>query len=146
MGGKLGLVLVDDRNRTSARSYEIETQALLADYITEAEAFIAALQAVTDLGLLRGTLTINLTGEEFAAQTDANVDVGGTASGFVTDGDGSKAVMRIPGVKMSLVGDGGVIAITGVVATFLGMFEAAGAFTLAKGKTIASWIRASLDK
>jgi len=146
MGGKLGLVLVDDRKRTTARSYEMETQALLVDYVTAAQALITALEAVTDLGLLRGSITINLAGEEFAAQTDANVDVGGTASGFVTDGDGSKASMRIPGVKMSLVGDDGVIAITGAVATFLAMFEAAGAFTLAKGKTIASWIRATLDK
>ena len=146
MGAKLGLLFVDDRGRTTARSYEMETQALLADYLTAAGVLIAAVEPVTDLGLLRGTLTINLTGEEFAVTTDANVDVGGTASGFVTDGDGSKASMRIPGVKMSLVGDDGVIAVTGVVATFLACFEAAGAFTLAKGKTIASWIRATLDK
>jgi len=146
MAGKLGVLLVDDRGRTTARSYEMETQTLLADYITAAGVLLTALEAVTDLGCLRATITINMTDEEFAVTTDANVDVGGTASGFTTGGDGAKASMRIPGVKMSFVGDDGVIAVTGAIATFLACFEAAGAFTLAKGKTIASWIRATLDK
>jgi len=146
MTAKLGLVLVDSKGRTTARNYEMETQALLADYVTAAGALIAALEPCTDLGLLRGTITINMTAEEFAVTAGANVDTGGTASGFVTDGDGAKASMRIPGVKMALVQEGGIIAITGVIATFLALFEAAGDFTLAKGKTISSWIKATLDK
>jgi len=146
MGAKLGCVLVDCKNRTTSRTYEMETQALLADYLTAAGVLLTALEAVTDLGLLRAVISINLDSEEFAFTAGANVDTGATASGFVTDGDGAKASMRIPGIKLSLVGDDGVVAITGVVATFLACFEAAGAFTLAKGKTIASWIKAVWDK
>jgi len=146
MGAKLSMTLCDVKNRTTTRSYEMATQVLLADYLTEFATFLAALDAVTDLGSLRGKITLDLDSDTFALVGDANIDTGATFSGFIDGGDGSKASMRIPGIKMALVGDGGAVPLTGAVATFLALFETAGAFTLAKGKTIDTWISGALDK
>jgi len=143
---KLSCTMNDAYGRTTNRVYGMEDQVLLADYVTAYTAALAALEAVTDLGLAKCDLIIPVTGLGWSPIALANVETGGTASGWIDSDLGKKASMRIPGVKLSLVGADGTISITGVVATFLALFETAGDFTLSDGETIESWIRAALDK
>lgn len=143
---KLSITLVDAYGRTTKRVYGMEDQVLLVDYLTAAGAFLTALEAVTDLGCVRGDLLIPVGTAPFDVTAGANVDVGGTASGFIADGDGKKASMKIPGVKASLVSDDGSIAISGATATWLAEFEDAADFNLSDGEQIDSWIRAALDR
>jgi len=145
MGTKLSLTLDDAYGRTTKRLYGMEDEALLADYQTNAAAFITALTAVTDLGCVKGTILIPVTSPEFAETAGANVDVGATASGWI-DAGMKKGIMRIPGIKAALVSADGSVDITTVVATFLALFESAAKFNLSDGEQIDTWIRAALDR
>ena len=143
---KLSVTLSDAYGRTTKRVYGMETQVLLADYEASVASFVTALEGVTDLALDRADLIIPQTSAPFAVTAGANVDVGGTASGYIEGGNGKKASMKIPGVKASLVAADGSIAVTGATATWLAFFEDADDFNLSDGEQIASWIRASLDR
>jgi len=145
MGTKLSLTLDDAYGRTTKRLYGMEDEALLADYQTNAAAFITALTAVTDLGCVKGTILIPVTSPEFAETAGANVDVGATASGWI-DAGMKKGIMRIPGIKAALVSADGSVDIATVVATFLALFESAAKFNLSDGEQIDTWIRAALDR
>jgi hypothetical protein len=137
--------MVDDHGRTTHRIFEMATQTLLADFEVAAQAFCTALQAVTDLGLVRADFIIPVVDPSFAVTGDANKDVGATASGWVQDGNGQKASKKWPGPKYSLVDADGSIEITGAVATFLAMFEDGNDFELSDKSQIATWIKATLD-
>lgn len=145
MAIKLSVTMDDAYGRTTTRVYGMEDEALLANLQTSAAAHLAALEAVTDLGCVKANFIIPVTSPEFAETAGANVDVGGTASGWV-DAGMKKASMKIPGVKASLVDPDGSIPITGVVATFLALFEDAADFNLSDGEQIEAWIRAALDR
>lgn len=142
----LTVSLIDSRGRTTKRRYEITEQADLAAYIAVCSSLIGALQAVTDLGLTRADMIITHPTEGWAAVADSNVDVGATFSGLIEEGNGAKASHKVPGVKMSLVGGDGSIALTGVVATYLAEFEDGEDFTLSNGDQIETWLKGSLDK
>jgi len=124
----------------------MEDQALLADYITAASAFLTALEAVTDLACIKATFLIPITDPSWTVVAGANVDVGATASGWLDAGTGKKGSMKIPGIKASLVAADGSVAITGATATFLAEFEDTEDFNLSDGEQVDSWIRASLDR
>ena len=145
MGIKLSVTLDDAYGRTTKRVYGMEDEALLANLQTSAAAFLTALEAVTDLGCVKANFIIPVTSPEWAETAGANVDVGGTASGWIDAGQ-KKASMKIPSVKASLVGSDGSIAISGATATFLAEFESAADFNLSDGEQIDTWIRATLDK
>lgn len=142
----LSCTLGDAYGRTTKRLYEMDAQTLLADYVTVAGAFKAALQSVTDLQLVRADLLIPAIITGFAVTAGANVDVGATFSGFIKDGDGKKASLKLPGVKASLVDADGSVEITGVIATWLAEFEDGDDFMLSDGEQIDSWIRGTLDR
>jgi hypothetical protein len=143
---KLSVTLLDDFGRTTNRVYGMQTQTLLADYVTAYDAFFTALEAVTDLGAVKANLIIPVTDPSWAAIADANVDRGGTASGLLTAGSGKKGSIKIPGVKLSLVSSDGSISIAGAIATFLAMFEDGNDFDFSDGEQASSWIRAALDR
>lgn len=145
MGIKLSVTYDDAYGRNTTRVYGMETEALLADLQTEAAAFMAAIEAVTDLGCVKATILIPVTDPAFAETAGANVDTGATASGWVVDGM-KKASMKIPGIKPALVDADGSVTIDAVVATFLALFESAAAFNLSDGEQIDTWIRAGLDR
>ena len=79
---KMSVTLEDSYGRTTTRVYGMEDQTLLADYETAAQAFLTALEAVTDLGVVKATFLIPVASPEFAVTAGANVDTGATASGF----------------------------------------------------------------
>lgn len=145
MATKLSVTLADAYGRTTTRVYGMETQATLAEYITASTSFLAALQAVTDLACVKASFIIPLASPEWAVTAGANVDVGATASGWVTAGQ-KKASLKVPAIKPALVGSDGSVAISGATATFLAEFEDAADFNLSDGEQIESWIRAALDR
>jgi len=146
MPTKLSCTMVDAYGRTTHRVYGMEDQALLADYVIAAGAFLTALEAVTDLGLVRADFIIPLASPEWGVIAGANVDTGATASGWISLGGGKKASMKMPGIKAALVAADGSVAVSGAVATFLGEFEDAEDFNLSDGEQIETWIRAALDR
>jgi len=143
---KLSVTFIDDFGRTTNRVFGMESQALLADYVAAYGGFFTALEAVTDLGCVKANLILPVSDPSWAAITDVNVDRGGTATGLLEAGSGKKASTKIPGVKLSLVGSDGTIAITGAIATYLAEFEAAADFNLSDGEQVSSWIKAFLDR
>lgn len=146
MTAKLSCTFVDSRKRTTKRVYGMETQIDLAAYLAAATAFFTAYEPVTDLGLIKADLLINVTGEDWAFTANSNIDVGSTYSGWLDTTAPKKASLKIPGIKMTLVDDDGSVPITGVVATLLAEFETAGDFNLSDGEQIDTWIKGSLDK
>lgn len=142
---KLHVTLDDAYGRTTARTYGMEEVTTLAQMQTDAAEFLTALQAVTDLGCVKATISFEVTSPEFAETAGANADTGATASGWITAGQ-KKASMKIPGIKPALVAADGSVAIAGAVATFLALFEDADVFNLSDGEQIDTWIRASLDR
>lgn len=140
------VTLVDDDGRSTKRLYEMATQVLLADYIAAIATFRTALIAVTDLGIVRMDLVIPGAGASSAVTANANVDVGATFSGYIEDGDGKKASLKLPGVKPAFKGGDGTIPITGAIATWLALFEDADDFMLSDGEQIDTWIRGTLDR
>jgi len=145
MAIKLSVTMDDAYGRTTQRTYGMEDEALLANLQISAAAFLTALAAVTDLGVVKANFIIPVTDPAFAETAGANVDVGATASGWVEAGM-KKASMKVPGIKAALVDTDGSVPITGVVATFLALFEDAADFNLSDGEQIESWIRAALDR
>ena len=145
MGTELRVTLDDDHGRITHRSYGMEEVTTLAQMQTDAAALLAALEAVTDLGCVKATITIDVTSPEWVETGDANIDTGATFSGWI-DAGMRKGTMKIPGIKYSLVGADGSVAIAGATATFLALFEDAAVFNLAHGNQIEAWIRGALDK
>lgn len=142
---KLHITFDDAYGRTTSRVYGMEEVTTLAQMQTDAAALLTAVAAVSDLGVVKATISFEVTSPEYAETAGANVDVGATASGWITAGQ-KKASMKIPSIKPALVGSDGSVAITGTVATFLALFQAAGVFTLSDGEQIDTWIRAALDR
>lgn len=143
---KLSVTMDDAYGRTTQRTYGMEDEALLATLQASAAAFLTALAAVTDLGVVKANFIIPvLPDPTFAETAGANVDVGATASGWIEAGM-KKASMKVPGIKDALVSADGSVDITGVVATFLALFESAANFNLSDGEQIDTWIRAALDR
>lgn len=144
MGTKLHVTLDDAYGRTTSRVYGMEEETTLAQMQTDAAAFLTALEAVTDLGCTKATISFDVTSPEWDEIALANKDRGGTFSGWIVAGQ-KKASLKIPGVKLSLVAADGSIADAGATATFLNLFESAAVFNLSDGEQIATWIRGSLD-
>ena len=145
MGTKLHVTLDDDHGRTTKRTYGMEEVTTLAQMQTDAAELLTALAAVSDLGCVKASISFDVTSPEYAQVADANVDTGGTFSGWI-DAGMKKGSMKIPGIKYALVGSDGAIAIAGAVATFLALFEDADVFNLSDGEQIETWIRGSLDR
>lgn len=145
MGTKLHVTLDDDHGRITHKTFGMEEVTTLAQMQTDAAALLTALEAVTDLGCVRARISFEVTDPVWAETADANIDTGGTFSGWI-DAGMKKGSMKIPGIKYSLVGGDGSIAIAGAVATFLALFEDAAVFNLSDGEQIESWIRGALDK
>jgi len=142
----LSVSMIDSMGRTTKRTYEMDTQSTLADYITAATSFVAALEDVTDLGAIRVDLVITALVEGFDVTEGANVDVGATFSGLIEGGNGKRASMKVPAIKSSLVNADASVPITGVVAAFLGEFEDGEDFKLSDGEQISSWLKGTLDR
>ena len=144
----LSLTLVDDQKRPKTLRVEMETQASIVDYQAVADAFIATLQDVTDLGVHRADLVLRSISSGFAAQEGSNIDVGATFVGYLAgDLAGRKATHKLPGVKDAFRdGTGGIVIADEDMVAYLANFLTAGNFRLSDGQTISEWIKGKLDK
>jgi len=123
----------------------MEEVTTLAQMQTDAAELLTALEAVSDLGCVKASISFDVTSPEYAETAGANIDQGATFSGWI-DAGMRKGTMKIPSIKPASVETDGSVLIAGVVATFLALFEDADVFNLAHGNQIESWIRGSLDK
>jgi hypothetical protein len=146
MGATLHLTLEDTKGRQTKRQVGMETETLLADYLTNITAYAAALEPITDLALIKTVLAIDVTGDEFAATAGASVDIGAKFSGWLDTVPSRKASLGLPGIKDALSGDDGSVPNTGVMATYTALFETAAKFTISHGQQFASWIKGTLDR
>jgi hypothetical protein len=81
---------------------EVETDTqVLADAITEIQAFLLVLAQITDLGVASVKYSFRDSTGAFAAQAGSNRDVGATFQGLNTVGDA--VVLKIPGIKARLI-------------------------------------------
>lgn len=145
MGTKLHVTYDDSYGRTTSRVYGMEEVTTLAQMQTDAAEFLAAMEAATDLGCVKATISFEVTSPEWAETALSSVDRGGTFSGWITAGM-KKASFKIPGIKLSLVAADGSIADAGATATLLDLFEDADVFNLSDGEQIEAWIRGTLDR
>ncbi len=145
MGTKLHVTLDDAYGRTTSRVYGMEEVATLAQMQTDAAELLTALEAVSDLGCVKARISFEVTDPAYAETAGANIDVGGTLSGWVDAGQ-KKASLKIPSIKPALVSADGSIAIAAATATFAALFEDADVFNLSDGEQIETWIRGTLDK
>jgi hypothetical protein len=144
---KLSLTLADAYGRTTKRVVEIGSEDTRAEMVAAAAAFSALLEAVTDLQLVRADWIVQAVDAGFEVTSGANVDVGGTVSGFLTDGNGKKGSLKIPGIKAALVQADGSLDLTDEdLAAYLAQFEALGNCYISDGESVASWIKGVLDK
>ncbi len=146
MGANLQITLQDSKGRTTKRSIGFETEALLADYLTNVTAYCAALDAITDLALIKTVLAIDVTGDEFAGEAGSNVDVGGKFSGWLDTSPPRKASLGLPGLKDALSDSDGSIPDAAAVATYLDLFESAGENNLSHGQQVTAWVKGVLDR
>jgi len=138
----------DAYGRPTKRQIEVETQALLADYVAVATIVVAALQDVTDLGLARIDLIIEDITAGFSTTPGSNIDVGATFSGILYDKGGAKASLKVPGIKASLVSIDGTVNIEQInVAAYLSLYEQdIGVLLLSDGEQIDTWLSGVLDR
>jgi hypothetical protein len=145
MSSILSLTLADDYGRTTKRLIEMADFATIAEYVTAAAAFVAELNDATELGLVRVDLIRQAITTGFAVEVGANVDVGGTVSGYIVDGNGKKASLKIPHVKPGFVNPDGTLDLTAAdLAAYLALFEDAADFFLSDGEQIETWIKGTL--
>jgi len=144
----LSLTFEDSYARRKRKLIEIEHQALIADEIAIAVAFSTALEAVTDLGLVRADIILQGVDAGFDAVALSNIDRGATFSGVLYDSNGKKASFKLPGIKLALTSSDGTVPITGAVATMLNFFVNATPYDLgiSDGQTIDHWLKGTLDK
>lgn len=146
MSAKLHITLGDTKGRTTKRIIGMEDEALLASYLTNITAYATALDAITDLSLIKLVLAIDVTGDEFVVTAGANVDVGGKFSGWLDTAVPRKASLGLPGLKDALSDADGSIPNAGAVATYLALFDTAAKFNLSHGEQVDTWIKGVLDR
>jgi hypothetical protein len=142
----LSLTFADSFGRTTTKLFEMKNEVLHADQVLDAQGIIAELANVTDLGVIRADIIYRGVDEGFAPTAGSNIDVGATFSGYIVDGNGKKASLKVPGIKLSLVDSDGTVPITGAVETFLNDFEDGMVLYLSDGEQIDTWIKGALDK
>lgn len=144
----LSFTYLDSYARTSKRLVEVAEQATIAAYEALAGAFVTALQAVTDLGVVRCDLILTAITAGFATTAGANIDTGATFSGILVDKNGEKASLKLPGIKAGLVdADGSVDLTQEAIETFLEFWLSPdGDARLSDGEMIETWLRGALDR
>lgn len=136
--------LTDSLNRIVTKEVECEA-TVLATAQTDIAALITDLEAVTDLGVVRVTYTEKDDSEASAAAAGSSVDVGATFRLRLSDGE--VLAYKIPGFDQSKAIAGGSIPVDDAdVVAYFDNFEAAGAFTVGRARTVDAVLSGSMDK
>jgi hypothetical protein len=125
----------------------MQPHALLVEYQAEIDNFIATLEAVSDLGVVRADFSQTGLGTPSEPDAGANVDVGATFVGWAEATPGKKIATKLPGVKLAKVDANGNIDLTDAdIAAFLANYADAGDFWISDGENVADWIAGTLDR
>jgi hypothetical protein len=146
MAYRLNIKMRDGLGKDINRSVGLAADTTQAADATNAGNIMDLYATLTDCGVLGGTITQSTkfgpTGFTPTAATAGarywrvgRISVACTPS---VDGVQSIATLDIPGIKAALVGAGGAIVDTGIIATFLGEFVAANKGRLADGQAVSS--------
>jgi hypothetical protein len=148
MGCFYSFTLIDSHGRTTKRVIQAVEVALKADQITDLEATIDDLEAITDLGLVRADIIYTAAGTPFAVTEDSNVDVGATFTGVLYNKNGKKASIKVPGIKMEFAELGVIAPSQEAIAAWLDRFVEDTPHNLmcSDGETMESWTAGSLDR
>lgn len=139
---------IDGYGRTTTRRREVKPFGTLSDYYSAAATLRTNFLAVSDLGLVKVTLNLDM-GQ---APTDpaiatANIDVGGTFAGQTDSPLPKVATLKTPGLKMTFVQPGGSIDLTNLtILSYLNQYLETGALRISDGESITGWLRGRLDK
>jgi hypothetical protein len=150
MAAFLHVQFIDGFGRTTSKHVELTDQLLLSDYVVNAEAWMNAVLAITDLNISSAYIRLD-DGLDIPTQdpTGSNVDVGATFSGWIGGVVGKKASHKVPGFKLSKVGAQGVIDLADVdVAAYLDLMgdPPDNKVRISDGEYIETWIQGTLDK
>lgn len=139
----ISFTLSDDYGRTTTRRFG-STRTLLADAISDADAFCTLLAAIADIGIDK-YMVESTTVKSVAAQTGANVDVGATITSTLENG--VKHAIHVPAIKSTLIGAGGVIDVEDEdVVAFMAQFLTGGKFRVSEGNYVTAVEYGWLDK
>lgn len=135
--------LVDGFSREGEKTFVTQN---LADYpavVAAAAAFLADLQAITGMGVLRYTIT-----QEFSvlsgATLGANKDAGITLS--VRKADSRRDNLKIPGPELSIILPDGTVDIADAIVTgYFANFTTSGDWTLSDGEIATEILSGRLD-
>lgn len=146
----LNLTLIDGFSRTTTKRIELTDQLLWADLLSNAEAVMNALLAVTELNIVKAHIQTD-DGLTIPSQDPAgsNVDVGATFSGYLGDTTGKKGSLKIPGFPLAKVGAQGSIDLADVdVAAYLDLYgdPPDNKAKISDGEWVGTWIAGTLDK
>ena len=138
------ITLVDSYGRLTTKRVET-TDALLAGAKTSIGNYATALNALTDLELVRVTYSEVDDAAAFAGTGTSNVDVGATFR--VKLADGALAPHKIPGFEIGHVGGGGGIDPADVdVAAYFALYATGGTLRMSDGEAVDSVVSGQLDR
>lgn len=143
MAVKVSFTTQDAYSRFGKKEFE-GVDTVLADAKTSAAALLSDFGAVSDLGVVRETYTdeVLVFG---AAQAAANLDTGGTIR--VRLNDGSVGIIKIPGIKASLVNVDGTIKVDDEdILAYVANFESSGKYRISDGQYVVGIISGKLDR
>lgn len=138
------LTLVDAMNRNTSKELECEA-TVLATALTDIDDYLVDLATVSDLGLTKINYSEKDVADAYAATAGSNVDTGATFRLLLSDGN--IIAYKIPGFKQSLAdGAGNIDPADADVAAYFDNFEAAGAFTVGRLRTVVTVLSGEMDK
>ena len=149
MADYLSVTLLDGYGRETRKLVELTQQLTLGGYVDNANAWLAAFADISDLQPVRANLVLEGLTLPETDPAGSNVDIGATFTCFIGDGGGKKASLKVPGIKMALIGAGGFVDLDEEdVAAFLDLYgdPPDNKCRLSDGEYAESWIQGTLDK
>lgn len=143
MAFDVAFTLVDDYTRTSTKKFE-GVATVLATAVTNAEALLADLAAITLAGAFKRTLSQADVISE-AIEDGANIDAGATIHCRLNNG--KVYAFKIPAFDPALVNpDGTVMIANAAITDFIANFESAGAYRVSEGNFVTAILSGELDR
>jgi len=145
MANLVAVTLQDSFGRTTTKRYETDASTV-TNAQTYTDALLLDLAAISDLGHNKAIFEVPLTiTVPVAPVSGANIDVGATLHGVLTDGSGYG--QRIPGIKYSLVDvNGHVSPDVQPLLNWAANFESGGHWLVSDGETLDHIQSGELDK
>lgn len=143
MAFDISLTLQDAYSRRAVKKYN-GTATTLAQAISDKDALMADVMAVSLCGCAKSTLSVDVIESE-AVETAANVDSGATLHCRLSNG--KLYPFKIPAIDLDLVNSDGSVKIDNAAITALvSNFQTGGAFTVSEGNLVTAIEYGELDR